>query len=80
MPSLTPQTVVLHTHRGRKGNKLKRRRELEREDRQNELEVQKSNVGGKITVKQVIILILSSSLAYSMMCISKFNRSSYSTM
>ena len=58
-----PQSVVLHTHHGRKGNKLKRMWGREREARQNELEIQKSKVGGKIIAKHTIILILSSSLA-----------------
>ena len=40
-----PQTViVLHTHCGRKGNKLERRREREREARENESELQKLEV------------------------------------
>ena len=40
-----PQTViVLHTHCGRKGNKLERRREREREDRENESELRKLEV------------------------------------
>ena len=40
-----PQTViVLHTHYGRKGNKLERRREREREARENESELQKLEV------------------------------------
>ena len=72
---LSPQTVVLHTHCGRKGNKLKRRQEREREARQNESELQKSKVGGKNNLKiakQAISLILSSSLAYSMLCILHF--------
>ena len=54
----------------KKGNKLKRKREWERKDRQNESEIQKSKVGGKIVAKQAMILILSSSLTYSMLCIS----------
>ena len=65
-----PQTVVLHTRRRRKGNKLKRRWEREREDRQNESELQKRKGGFKIVAKQVIIPIMSSSLTYSMLCIS----------
>ena len=55
-----------HTHR-RKGNKLKRRQEWEREARQNELEIQKTKqprLAVRIIIaKQAIILILSSSLA-----------------
>ena len=39
---------MLDTHRGRKGNKLKRRQEREREARQNESE---SKVGGKNSLK-----------------------------
>ena len=38
---LMPQTVVLHKHRGRKGNKLKRRHECVGEARQNESKIQK---------------------------------------
>ena len=38
--STNPRTVVLHTHSGRKGNKLKRRLERERKARQNKLEIQ----------------------------------------
>ena len=45
-------TVILHTHHGRKGNKLKRRRSREREARQNESEMlKKSKVGGKNNLK-----------------------------
>ena len=54
---------IAHIHRGRKGNKLKGW------DRQNESEKQKSKVRGNIIAQQAIILILSSSLAYSMLCI-----------
>ena len=62
----SPRTAVLHTHRLTKGNKLKRRREREREkpDRKS----QKYKI--RIIAKQAIILILSSSLAYSMLCVS----------
>ena len=62
---------IAHAHYGRKGNKLKRRREPEREARQNVSEIKKEvRLEVKIIAKQVIILILSSSLAYSMLCIS----------
>ena len=39
--TLTLRTVLLHTHRGRKGNKLKRRRDRGREARQIESGIQK---------------------------------------
>ena len=58
--------VVLPTHHERKGSKIKEKAELEREARQNKSEVQKK----KIIAKQVIILILSNSLTYSMLYIS----------
>ena len=43
-PDLRRGTVVLHAHRGRKGNKLKRRREREREARQNESEKEEARL------------------------------------
>ena len=46
-PGVTPLTIVLHTHHRRKGNKLMRRQERERETRLNESEIQKSKVGDK---------------------------------
>ena len=63
---------IAHTHTHtveEKGKKLKRRREREREARQNESELQKiRKFGGKNNYSQAIIW--SSSLAYSMLCIS----------
>ena len=57
-----------------KETKLKRRLELEREARLNESDIKKEEamleVRKKIIAKQVIILNLSNSLAYSMLCIS----------
>ena len=43
--SRMPQTVVLHTHHGRKGNKLNRRQEWKRETRQNESEIKNKKQG-----------------------------------
>ena len=44
--TFVPQTVIviLHTHCGRKGNKLERKQEREREARENESELQKLEV------------------------------------
>ena len=59
---------IAHTHTVEKRNKLKRRREREREARQNESGIQQkkeARLEVKIIAKQAIILILSSSLAYS---------------
>ena len=66
---VTPWTVLLYTHHRRKGNQLREggygREKPDRMSREYKKK-RRSKVRGKIIARQAIILILSSSLVYSM--------------